>query len=256
MIRKLRLTLLFIAFSMVFLTLVDQGATAGISKEQQVRKMIVTGEIAKADHGYIIRGKTPSMIFTVLNPGPELDGYVKSGKTVKIDVRIVSGDNVNIEMIDGKEYPQVGKDSQVRKMSVTGEIGKAAHGYVIRGKTPSMIFTVLNSSPELDGFVESGKTVKVEVRIVSGDNVNIEMIDGKEYPKDSQVRKMSVTGEIAKADHGYIIRGKTPSMIFTVLNSSSELDGFVKSGKTVKVEVRIVSGDNVNIEMIDGKPYP
>jgi hypothetical protein len=34
------------------------------------------------------------------------------------------------------------------------------------------------------------------------------------------------------------------------------LDAFVKSEKTVPIEVRIVSGDNVNIEKIDGKAYP
>ena len=69
-----------------------------------VRNMDITGEIAKADHGYIIRGKKPAEIFTILNPEPGLDAFVKSGRTVRIMVRIVSGDNVNIEKIDGKAY--------------------------------------------------------------------------------------------------------------------------------------------------------
>ena len=44
-----------------------------------------------------------STIFTILNPDPNiLDEFVKSEKTVPIEVRIVSGDNVNIEKIDGK----------------------------------------------------------------------------------------------------------------------------------------------------------
>ena len=71
--------------------------------------MDLTGEIAKAQHGYIIRsrrGNAPSEIYTILNPEPKiLDGFVKSGKTVAIEVRIVSGDNVAIEMIDGTKYP-------------------------------------------------------------------------------------------------------------------------------------------------------
>jgi hypothetical protein len=45
------------------------------------------------------------MIWTILNPKPDiLDAFVKSEKTVPMEVRIVSGDNVNIEKIDGKTY--------------------------------------------------------------------------------------------------------------------------------------------------------
>jgi len=159
---------------------------------------------------------------------------------------------------------QTVRASAVKKMNIMGEIDKAAHGYIIRGKAPAMICTILNPDPKiLDGFVKSGKTVSIEVRIVSGDNVNIEKIDGKEYrPGIEQartVRKMNVTGEIAKAEHGYIIRskkGNAPGEIYTILNPDPKvLDEFVKSGKTVPIEVRIVSGDNVNIEKIDGKQY-
>jgi len=91
--------------------MVFAACTTQESKEQashgQVRKMAVTGEIAKGykDYGYIIRGKTPAMIFTILNPDPKiLDDYVKSEKAVPIEVRIVSGDNVEIKKLDGKEY--------------------------------------------------------------------------------------------------------------------------------------------------------
>ena len=70
--------------------------------------MNLTGEIAKSEHGYIIRSKKGgvlSEIYTILNPDPKiLDEFVKSEKDVPIEVRIVSGDNVNIEKIDGKEY--------------------------------------------------------------------------------------------------------------------------------------------------------
>jgi len=171
---------------------------------------------------------------------------------------------------------QTGQQSSVRNMNITGEIAKSEHGYIIRGKQPQMIWTILNPEPKiLDQFVKSEKTVPIEVRIVSGDNINIERIDGKDYSvgkvdnaanePSSQtggtgaIRKLNLTGEIAKAKQGYIIRakqGSVPTEIYTILNPDpSILDPFVKSEKTVPIEVRIVSGDNVNIEKIDGKTY-
>ena len=76
----------------------------------------------------------------------------------------------------------------------------------------------------------------------------------EEVPQKRPVRQMNITGEIAKAAHGYIIRGKVPSMIFTILNPEPAiLDDFVKSEKTILIEARIISGDNVAIEKIDGK---
>jgi len=72
----------------------------------------------------------------------------------------------------------------------------------------------------------------------------------------SSVRSMDITGEIAKSKYGYIIRGKKPAELFTILNPDPAiLDALVKSGAIVSISVRIVSGDNVNIETIDGKPY-
>jgi hypothetical protein len=86
---------------------VVQETREEISQKRRVRQMNIKGEIAKAAHGYIIRGKVPSAIFTILNPEPAiLDEFVKSEKTILIETRIVSGDNVKIEKIDGKEYPQ------------------------------------------------------------------------------------------------------------------------------------------------------
>ena len=82
-----------------------QEASTTIAQQQPVRKMNITGQIAKAAHGYIIRGQEPQMIWTILNPDPKiLDGFVKSEKIVPIEVRIVSGDNVDIEKIDGRAY--------------------------------------------------------------------------------------------------------------------------------------------------------
>jgi FKBP-type peptidyl-prolyl cis-trans isomerase FklB len=82
--------------------------TAQAPQARPVRKMSATGEIGKSEHGYIIRtrkGNVPAEILTILNPDPKvLDPFVKSEKTVPVEVRIVSGDNVEIEKISGKEY--------------------------------------------------------------------------------------------------------------------------------------------------------
>jgi len=82
----------------------QESATKAV-QDSSVRKMAITGEIAIDRDNYIIRGTTPAEIFTILNPDPKiLDEYVKTEKIVNIEVRIVSGDNVAIEMLDGKEY--------------------------------------------------------------------------------------------------------------------------------------------------------
>ena len=87
----------------------QQGATTNTGPQgtTQAREMTVTGVIAEGYNSYVIQGKTPStMIWTILNPEPPvLDEYIKSGKIVEIDLHIVSGDNINIKKIDGKEYP-------------------------------------------------------------------------------------------------------------------------------------------------------
>lgn len=79
---------------------------------------------------------------------------------------------------------QPGQISGARQMNLTGEIAVAAHGYIIRGNSPSEIFTILNPNAEvLDKIIEKGKVVELKVHIVSGDNVNILEIDGKDYLK-------------------------------------------------------------------------
>jgi len=80
-----------------------QGNSAG--QEATVKSMVIVGEIDQMNQGYIIRGEKPAEIFTILNPQPEvLDDYVNKGKTVTLDVRIVSGDNVEIQKINHKDY--------------------------------------------------------------------------------------------------------------------------------------------------------
>ena len=181
-VKKL-LVMLFFVTAAVSLVWGASEVMAQAEKGPVIRKMSLTGQIGKVGQGYVIRGKSKSVIFTVLNPEPEiLDGLVENGKDVNVDVHIVSGDNVNIEKINGEPYTPK-KGGAVRNMTLTGVIGKVGQGYVIRGKSKSVIFTVLNPEPEiLDKLVKNGKTVKIDVRIVSGDNVNVEMVDGKKYP--------------------------------------------------------------------------
>jgi hypothetical protein len=79
--------------------------SAQVTQTSSTRQMNITGEIALMTQGYIIRGKAPAEIFTILNPNPEvLDKIIAKGKDVDVLVRIVSGDNVEIEAINGKEY--------------------------------------------------------------------------------------------------------------------------------------------------------
>ena len=101
--------LLMATFFLVFASLAVQCTKVQTNQQDTpVREMAVTGEIAKGYNNYIIRGKVPSMVLTILNPKPKiLDEYAKNGKIVDIDVWIVSGDNINILKIDGKEYPQI-----------------------------------------------------------------------------------------------------------------------------------------------------
>lgn len=177
--------LLCAAVSLAFLTPVLNHSASRAAAQERVRKMSITGQIAMASHGYIIRGRQPMEVFTILNPdAAALDGLVESGKEVALEVHVVSGDNVNIEQIDGSPYgPSPAPKKMLREMNVTGEIGKVAHGYVIRGKARAVILTILNPRPEvLDPLADTGRTVVVDVRVVSGDNVNIEKINGEPYP--------------------------------------------------------------------------
>lgn len=68
-------------------------------------KLTIKGKIAKTDQGFIIQGEKPPELFTILNPNPKfLDKLAKSGKTINIEATSAVGDNVNIQMIDGKPY--------------------------------------------------------------------------------------------------------------------------------------------------------
>ena len=93
-------------------TKVKETTVTKTQPDQQARPRIertITGEIAKGyNDRYIIRSKVGTKeIFTILNKEPKvLDEYIKSGRIVDIDVQVVSGDNINIIKIDGKDYFQ------------------------------------------------------------------------------------------------------------------------------------------------------
>lgn len=80
-------------------------STAQTAPKNTVINLNITGEIVKDTNGYIIRGKSPAELFTILNPNPDiLDKLVNSGETVTIEAVSVLGDNVNIQKINGKPY--------------------------------------------------------------------------------------------------------------------------------------------------------
>ena len=106
------LILLTVVVFLVSVFFVSWQSDAQTSRTGPVKKTTLTGKIAKSRHGYVIRsrrGDAPSEIFTIRNPVPKvLDDLVSSQKTVSIEVRIVTGDNVKIEKIDGRKYPHDG----------------------------------------------------------------------------------------------------------------------------------------------------
>jgi len=109
--RKLAFSLFVIAVTICFSLCMDQASRAqstqppNESQGSATQSMAITGKIVKEAGGYYIQGQRPSSIFTILNPVPKkLDGIVKNGKSVEIEVRIVLGDNVEIQKINGKAY--------------------------------------------------------------------------------------------------------------------------------------------------------
>jgi hypothetical protein len=103
--KKAAFLCLFVVLSIGCTLGVNTAQSAQTSQVPSVNSMNITGEIALMAQGYIIRGKTPAEIFTILNPNPDvLDKIIAKGKDVDVLVRIVSGDNVEIEEIDGKNY--------------------------------------------------------------------------------------------------------------------------------------------------------
>jgi hypothetical protein len=105
--KKQLVPLVVTAMLLIFISCTTQKTEAQNSPAPSVRAMTITGEIGRQERNgtYIIRGQVPAEIFTILNPDPKtLDTFVDSAKIVPIEVRVVSGDNVEIKKIDGKNY--------------------------------------------------------------------------------------------------------------------------------------------------------
>jgi hypothetical protein len=74
-----------------------------------MQKLTLVGKIAKGKSmgGYYIQGEKPPEVYRIVNQNPKvLQNYVKSGKLVTIETRVVMGDNLAIEKIDGKKYQE------------------------------------------------------------------------------------------------------------------------------------------------------
>jgi FKBP-type peptidyl-prolyl cis-trans isomerase FklB len=119
-----------------------------------------------------------------------MPGRIPPDKVLVFDMELLSVEKGDAKAAGPQPAAQTTQARAVKQMNMTGEIVKAEQGYIIqarRGGVPTEIYTILNPDPKtLDAFAKSGKTVPIEVRIVSGDNVNIEKIDGKEYASGNQ----------------------------------------------------------------------
>ncbi|MBU4449247.1 MAG: hypothetical protein KKD99_11730 [Proteobacteria bacterium] len=75
-------------------------------------KITVVGKIVKDESmgGYYIQGKKPPEIFRIVNQNPTvLEKYAKGGKEVTMETHSAMGDNLVIEKIEGKKYPEAKK---------------------------------------------------------------------------------------------------------------------------------------------------
>ncbi len=72
--------------------------------EPAMRKINITGKIIKTSQGYVIRGKVPREVFRIVNPDADiLDEFAAKGTTIYIEARIILGDNVEIDKINGED---------------------------------------------------------------------------------------------------------------------------------------------------------
>jgi FKBP-type peptidyl-prolyl cis-trans isomerase FklB len=112
-------------------------------------------------------------------------GQYGNGRTIPPNKTLV----FDIDLLSVKKAAasgmQTARAPAAKTMRLKGTIAKSRHGYIIRsrkGNAPSEIYTIVNADPKvLDALVAGGKTVAIEARIVSGDNLAIEKIDGRAY---------------------------------------------------------------------------
>ena len=80
-----------------------------------------------------------------------------------------------------------GTPGYVQEIDIAGKISQEAGGYVIVGQQPREIYLISNPEPQaLDKLAQSGQIVRIKARIVLGDNVAIEKINGKPYPGEGE----------------------------------------------------------------------
>jgi len=115
--RKEKIFTVFIAAFFLFFATLTVQCTTKMQSDQTTKQTspptsakttVISGKIAIGyNNMYKIKGKIPPEVFTILNPNPMvLEEYIQSGKVVDIEVQIVSGDNIKIMTIDGKNYPK------------------------------------------------------------------------------------------------------------------------------------------------------
>lgn len=108
-------------------TLKAQSDQPSGKTKSTVQEMTIQGKIVKEADKYYIQGQTPPEVFTILNPDPgKLEKIIKSSKSVKIDVRIVQGDNVEIKKIGGKPYGQ-SKGNNEKKRALNDQKDKESY---------------------------------------------------------------------------------------------------------------------------------
>lgn len=154
------------------------------------------GEPATFKVSGVIKGWTEAL--QIMKPGAKWELYVppelaygRRGAPPKIqpnqmlmfEVELISIDDVEKKDLQSKK--NTSQNHMVKKMSLKGQIVKSRNGYIIRsrkGNAPGEIFTIRNPEPKmLDGFVSSKDFVSIEARVISGDNLEIEKIDGRSY---------------------------------------------------------------------------
>jgi len=234
-----------------------------LARQQQMRKIqeqIVVN--AKESQAFLEKNKTKEGVHTTASglqykvlkegtgPIPQPEDFVK------VDYRGT--------FIDGEEF-----DSSYAK----GEPIRIQADGVIKGWTEALAMMKTGSKWQLfvppalaygrggaPGRIPPNKVLVFEMELLGIEKTDETTQSSSAPPaQPAAVKKMSLKGEIGKTPNAYVIRSKKGdvlSTIYTVLNPNPKiLDTFVNSEKNAQIEVRIMSGDNVEIDTINGEPY-
>ncbi|MBW1992173.1 MAG: hypothetical protein JRI59_08675 [Deltaproteobacteria bacterium] len=84
----------------------------------------------------------------------------------------------------------------VQEITIIGKISREADDYVIVGQQPREIYFIRNPNPQiLDRLAQSGQTVRIRARIILGDSVAIQRINGKPYPAERESKPKEKKGK-------------------------------------------------------------